>query len=231
MRRSKKFETILSFLSIFIPGVGHAVFFHSWQGLTINLVWKLLLLSILIPVVGIKFYLVAIAIFLVGILLHSIVISKRVPFPCPSRIMVFISLFLFFDIGGSFFIRDHIMKYYRIHDISMEPALLDGDLVLLNRVSSHFLPFQKNDVVIFSYPQIKHELIKSIDSAIEQPEKENELFVLGDNRNHSLDSRALGTIPVNNVFGRVSRIVWSFDSVKRRIRWERIGVPITTQPL
>lgn len=210
-----------------MPGVGQAIFFHPWQGLSINLVWKLLLLSILIPVIGIKFYLVGLMIFLGGILLHSIVISKKVPSPRPNRIWSFIMLFLVIDIGGSILIRNNIMKYYRIHDVSMEPTLLDGDLVLLNRIGSPFFPYQKDEVVIFSHPKVKHELVKRIDSINNYSKRKKELFVLGDNRNHSLDSRVLGTVPVNKVFGRVSRIVWSFDSVKKRIRWQRIGLLIS----
>jgi signal peptidase I len=48
-----------------------------------------------------------------------------------------------------------------------------------------------------------------------------EVFVLGDNRSNSLDSRQLGTVSMEDVVGRARRIwfSWGPDGV----RWERIG--------
>jgi signal peptidase I len=51
-----------------------------------------------------------------------------------------------------------------------------------------------------------------------------EVFVLGDNRGNSVDSRSFGTVPMEDVIGRV-RQVW-FSSGGTGIRWARIGATI-----
>ena len=49
------------------------------------------------------------------------------------------------------------------------------------------------------------------------------LFVLGDNRDRSLDSRFWGVVPLEDVRGRAFIIYWSWDSQGRTVRWSRIG--------
>jgi signal peptidase I len=53
---------------------------------------------------------------------------------------------------------------------------------------------------------------------------EDHVFVLGDSRVHSRDSREFGPLPLEQVRGRVVRIFWSFDPVERRVRWSRLGL-------
>jgi len=48
-------------------------------------------------------------------------------------------------------------------------------------------------------------------------------FVLGDNRDNSLDSRYWGFLPAENVVGRARRVYFSRDPTMGRIRWERFG--------
>lgn len=51
----------------------------------------------------------------------------------------------------------------------------------------------------------------------------NHLFMLGDNRDYSSDSRFWGFLPVDGVKGKVSNIYWSWDKENKNVRWERIG--------
>jgi signal peptidase I len=49
------------------------------------------------------------------------------------------------------------------------------------------------------------------------------LFVLGDNRDRSLDSRFWGFVPLEDVRGKAFIIYWSWDSQETAVRWSRIG--------
>jgi signal peptidase I len=54
---------------------------------------------------------------------------------------------------------------------------------------------------------------------------ENHYFVLGDNRDDSLDSRAWGFVPFDRIVGRAMLVYWSVDD-RTGIRWSRSGTVI-----
>ena len=49
------------------------------------------------------------------------------------------------------------------------------------------------------------------------------LFVLGDNRDRSLDSRFWGFVPLEDVKGKAFIIYWSWDRQETMVRWKRLG--------
>jgi signal peptidase I len=49
------------------------------------------------------------------------------------------------------------------------------------------------------------------------------LFVLGDNRDNSRDSRFWGFLPLADVRGRATTVYFSWDKTVSRVRWDRIG--------
>jgi signal peptidase I len=72
-------------------------------------------------------------------------------------------------------------------------------------------------------PNIIDRLINSRDNFGPVTVPATHYFVLGDNRDQSLDSRFWGFVELSKIKGKAVALYWSWDGADSRVRWERIG--------
>jgi signal peptidase I len=190
-------------------------------------------------------------------------------------------------------IRTFFIQAYKIPSGSMEPTLLIGDHILVNKLIYglrmpdsffgvqplsgiipygqylfHIEPIHRGDVVVFVFPpdptkdfikrvvgvggdrvEVRGKSVYLNGRKIEEPHAyyqpsegqtsiaprdrygpvvvpKGKVFVMGDNRDRSYDSRFWGFVPDSDVEGRAMIIYWSWDSESGAyvpIRWDRFG--------
>ncbi|HBL23880.1 MAG TPA: signal peptidase I [Deltaproteobacteria bacterium] len=182
-------------------------------------------------------------------------------------------------------VRSFVIQAYKIPSGSMEPTLLVGDHLLVNRMSYVIkMPFvdtvlfstgkpQRGDIIVFRYPEdpSKDYIKRVIATEGESVEIKNKAvfingrkindtwghfrpdsftsrgllpfidkdnippitvpkdsyFVMGDNRDNSLDSRYWGFVQKQHLVGKALIIYFSWDSnamnALQYVRWSRVG--------
>lgn len=74
--------------------------------------------------------------------------------------------------------------------------------------------------------------IQHVDPEVHQDRRDNfgpvtvppdSYFVMGDNRDQSLDSRFWGFVKLNKIRGKAFLVYWSWDGADTWVRWSRIG--------
>ncbi len=151
-------------------------------------------------------------------------------------------------------IKTFVVQAFKIPSESMSPTLMNGDRVVVNKLSYDAHDLNRGDVVVFARPDglpagpddpkdlikrviglpgdtiftrdgsvyINDRLLEEpylpegtmsyeIDEPIEVPE--GHVFLMGDNRQHSSDSRVFGPVDVDTIVGRAFMIMWPFSRI------------------
>ncbi len=105
---------------------------------------------------------------------------------------------------------------YYIQARSMQPTLQPWDVVVVR--SHDWIPPtpKRGDVVIFKAPDGRDYIkrVAALAGEVWEGRRVGDscIFVLGDNLPRSVDSRALGDIPIRKIRGRVVYRIWPFSS-------------------
>jgi signal peptidase I len=130
------------------------------------------------------------------------------------------------------YITNNFLQAYKIPTRSMEPGVLRGDCLLADKTAYHRMSPKKGDLVIFLYPDDRSKpYIKRLEAlpgetvvladGSKQQVPHGYIYVLGDNRDNSQDSRMFGFVPFADVIGKARQVYYS--SGQDGIRWNRIG--------
>ena len=243
---------IAAVLGLVMPGMGQIYNGEVIKGLSLFVIFLVTLVSgfrltVLLPdrglIAGIVFTLAAVT----GIYMLSVVAAYRSAGKAgtnftkkPSQPWVLhVALWLLGSVVIMGFVNDysksHIMEAYKIVGASMEPVVLKGDRVIADKTAYQRMPPNRGDVIVFVYPDDRSKIfIKRIEAlpgdVITQADGRQEtvphgsVYVLGDNRGQSTDSRTFGFVPLRDVTGKVRQVYYSLG--EEGIRWSRVGAVI-----
>jgi signal peptidase I len=120
--------------------------------------------------------------------------------------------------GAAFrYVKDNLIDLYKVASGSMEPAVRKGDHALADKTAYHRMSPKKGDMVIFVYSDDRSKVfIKRIEALpgetitiADGTKKEvphGFAYVLGDNRQNSLDSRHFGFVPLSDIIAKVRQV-------------------------
>ena len=120
--------------------------------------------------------------------------------------------------GDRILVKDHevYVNGKRVVQSRGEPLTYVDDATGMNRQAiHHFAALGNAQFSIIYEPKRSH-------ASLEYVVEEGHVFVMGDNRDNSADSRAWGQVPFENIKGR-AMVVWWSSSDREGIRLQRIG--------
>jgi len=96
------------------------------------------------------------------------------------------------------------------------PLLIGGKLYRLQEMVEHL--FHSDHLILLDSPKERNTRFQATFSVAK-----HSYFVMGDNRDHSYDSRTWGPVPEEEIIGRPFFILISWDKQNHSINWKRCG--------
>ena len=129
----------------------------------------------------------------------------------PGILRTFVSLLVMvaFVFGLSWVLRTYVFQAYEIPSGSMEETIMVGDMVFSEKVSYYFRDPEPGDIVTYTRGLPSYTLASDVSYPYTVPE--GYLWMMGDNRTNSQDSRFFGAIPVSSVTGRGALVYWPLN--------------------
>jgi signal peptidase I len=138
---------------------------------------------------------------------------------------------------SSGYVKKNVVEMFKIVTPAMQPQVLTGDYVVVDKRAYEKVPPRVGDIVVHVYPDDRSKvLIRKIeglpgDKVLLEDGRtltvpHGSVYVLGENREASLDSRAFGLVPLKDVLGKARQVL--FSRGEGGIRWGRIGSRINS---
>ncbi|XP_054263614.1 mitochondrial inner membrane protease subunit 1 [Macrosteles quadrilineatus] len=119
-------------------------------------------------------------------------------------------------------IVEHIGDFVICSGPSMEPTLYTNDAILTEHLSPRFNKISKGDIVVARSPTNPKQFICKRVTGVEGDKMcpgfisqvvvpRGHVWLEGDNRSNSSDSRAYGPVPIGLLRGRVLCVIWPFS--------------------
>jgi signal peptidase I len=131
--------------------------------------------------------------------------------------------------------RTGCVEAFKIPSASMEPEVLRGDRLFVDKTAYRRMAPRVGDIVVFVAPDDRSKIFIKRIAALpgdvvtgadgrREAVPHGMAYVLGENTGGSLDSRSFGFIPLRDILGKARQIYWSRGP--EGIRWGRIGATL-----
>lgn len=133
------------------------------------------------------------------------------------------------------YMKGNVAEPFKIVTPTMEPQVMQGDRILVDKTAYRRVPPRTGDVVVFVYPDdrskvfirqiagLPGDVVKLVDGR-EEAVPHGYAYLLGTNTRKSIDSRSFGFVPLRDLDGKARQVYWS--SGTEGVRWSRIGMTL-----